>query len=210
MQRRIVTIPLGLAERFRHQPPRPEPPPPRAVFTSNPARDLDWLLRVWCERIRPHVPAAELLLFSGPQVYQMRPGSGLDLMNSVLAKAASLGAHGVRPQRPLTRQALARQVAQARAMLYRGHEEETFCLALAEAQALGVPCVVQAIGSTPERVRDGLTGHLARDEAGFAEHAIRLLTDDAAWAAMHRNALRLQAGRSWDDAARDFEGLMGA
>ena len=208
MQRRIVTIPLGLADRFRNAPPLPAPPPPRAVFTSNPARDLDWLLRVWCERIHPRVPEAELLLFSGPQVYQMRPGSGLELMKRVLAKAASLTEQGVRPQQPVGRDVLASHVAQARAMLYRGHEEETFCLALAEAQALGVPCVVQPIGSAVERVRDGVTGHVAPDEQSFADHAVRVLTDDAAWAALHHRALALQAGRSWDNAAEDFEGLM--
>lgn len=208
MQRRIVTIPLGLADRFRNHPFRPAPPPPRAVFTSNPARDLDWLLRVWCESIRPRVPEAELLLFSGPQVYQMRPGTGMDLMNRVLAKAAALGEHGVRPQQPVRRDALAGHVAQARAMLYRGHEEETFCLALAEAQALGVPCVVQPIGSAAERVRDGITGHVAPDEQGFADHAVRLLTDDEAWSTMHHHSLLLQSGRSWDDAAKDFEGLI--
>ena len=32
-------------------------------------------------------------------------------------------------------------------MLYKGDPGETFCLSIAEAQALGIPCVVQPIGS---------------------------------------------------------------
>jgi glycosyltransferase involved in cell wall biosynthesis len=207
MRPRTVIIPLGLSEPFRtERPPRP-PPPPRAIFTSNPARNLDWLLRVWAERIHPRFPEAELHLFSGPQVYRMTRGRGFEHMTRVLAAADQLAGQGVRRHEPIARDALMERVATARVMLYRGHEEETFCLALAEAQALGVPCVVQPIGSTVERVRDGETGFVAIDEESFAEQALRLLRDDALWSAMHADALRLQRGRSWDDVAADFERL---
>jgi glycosyltransferase involved in cell wall biosynthesis len=207
MRPRTVVIPLGLSEPFRAPRPLRPPPPPRAVFTSNPARNLDWLLRVWAERIHPRLPEAELHLFSGPQVYRMTRGRGFEYMTRVLAAADQLVGQGVRRHEPIARPALIEHVAAARVMLYRGHEEETFCLALAEAQALGVPCVVQPIGSTIERVRDGETGFVAVDEEGFAEQALRLLRDDALWSAMHANALRLQHGRSWDDVAADFEHL---
>ena len=40
------TIPYGVLDRFRAAGPR-EPPPPRAIFTSNPLRGLDWLLDLW-------------------------------------------------------------------------------------------------------------------------------------------------------------------
>jgi glycosyltransferase involved in cell wall biosynthesis len=46
-------------------------------------------------------------------------------------------------------------------MLYGGHRVEAFCLAVAEAQALGVPAVVRPIAAMPERVRDGITGFIA-------------------------------------------------
>ncbi len=55
----------------------------------------------------------------------------------------------------------------ARVMLYRGDEGETFCLALAEAQALGVPAVVQKLGAVVERVIDGVTGTIAGDDEAF-------------------------------------------
>ncbi|WP_426955501.1 glycosyltransferase [Muricoccus radiodurans] len=210
MQDRAVTIPLALAEPFRTAAggDRGRSPPRRAVFTSNPARNLDWLLRVWSERIHPHVPDAELHLFSGPEVYQMRPGTGRSGMERVLAQADTLRDRGVVRHRPVGREVLVDKVAGARAMLYRGHEEETFCLALAEAQGLGVPCVVQPIGSAPERVRNGITGIVAEDDETFAQGAVRLLTDDALWHAMHVDSLRLQRARGWNDVAQDFERLM--
>src|SRR5690348_9114736 len=58
-----VVIPYGMLDRFRHAEPR-EPPPPRAVFTSNPLRGLDWLLDLWTTRVVPAVPGAELHLYA--------------------------------------------------------------------------------------------------------------------------------------------------
>ena len=91
---------------------------------------------------------------------------------------------------------------------YRGDLNETFCMAVAEAQALGVPAVVQALGSLTERVQDGVTGFVAADEESFAQRAIALLTDDALWREQHAAALRLQRGLSADDMAQRFEALL--
>jgi glycosyltransferase involved in cell wall biosynthesis len=93
----------------------------------------------------------------------------------------------------------------ARVMLYGGHRVEAFCLAVAEAQALGVPAVVRPIAVMPERVRDGVTGFVALDGDAFARRAVALLTDDTLWGAQHEAALRLQQGWSWDQMAERFE-----
>ena len=204
---RIETIPLGLAEAFLAAPERP-PPAARAIFTSNPTRNLDWLLKVWATRISPAFPVAELDIFSGPEVYQMTTGTGFDAMGAILARAEGMAAFHVRRHRPVGRDALIGRLLEARVMLYRGHEEETFCLALAEAQALGLPCVVQDIGSAAERVIDGVTGFVTGSDEAFAERAIQLLSDDALWARMHRAALARQRSRRWSDVAADFERLL--
>jgi glycosyltransferase involved in cell wall biosynthesis len=93
-------------------------------------------------------------------------------------------------------------------MLYRGDENETFCAAVAEAQALGVPAVAQPVGSLPERVIDGVTGYLAVDAESFAASSLALLRDDERWRRMHLAALERQRGQSWDDVARRFEALI--
>jgi len=92
--------------------------------------------------------------------------------------------------------------------LYRGDPGETFCLSLAEAQAMGVPAVVQPLGSAPERVVDGVTGCVAPDDHSFAAAAISVLRDDALWRRWHLAALAQQGGSSWDDVASRFEALM--
>ncbi|GAA0581159.1 glycosyltransferase [Craurococcus roseus] len=203
---RPVEIPLAVAPPFSDRAPRRAPPPPVAVFASNPLRSLDWLLDLWTARVRPAVPAAELHLYTGAATY----GGDARLAARaapVLARAASLAGAGVRLRDPMPRPALAERLGAARAMLYRGDPGETFCLALAEAQAIGLPCVVTPLGAVAERVVDGETGVVAWSDDAFAEAAVRLLSDDAAWSAMHAAALARGPGPDWDSVAARFEAL---
>ena len=204
----IQVIPYGLLDAFRHAEPREPPAPPRAVFTSNPLRGLDWLLDLWATRIRPAAPDAELHIFAGPAVYRGGADAKAALMEAVLDRADALHEHGVRRHDPVGHGALALMLAGARVMLYRGDPGETFCLALAEAQAMGVPAVVTPLGSVGERVVDGQTGRVAVSDGEFAEAAIAALRDDDLWRRWHRQALALQRGLSWDAVAAKFEALM--
>ena len=199
-------IPYGVLDRFRMAPPR-EPPPPTAIFTSNPLRGLGWLLDLWIAHIRPAVPTAELHIYAGGAVYGLTGTPRAQQMEEVLARAEAFGAAGVRRFPPVGREALASALLGARVMLYRGDPGETFCLALAEAQAMGVPAVVRPLGSTQERVIDGVTGRVAEDDEGFAAAAVRLLRDDGLWRRWHLAALARQRGMSWDAVGARFEAL---
>lgn len=203
---RPIEIPLALAPPFDAPVPPRAPPPPVAIFASNPLRGLDWLLDLWGQRIHPALPLAALHLYTGAATY----GGDARLAARaapVLARAAGMAGQGVRVFDPLPRPVLAARLSEARLMLYRGDPGETFCLALAEAQASGLPVVVTPLGAVAERVADGVTGVVARSDAAAAEAAIRLLSDDAAWSAMHRDALARGPGPSWDDIAARFEAL---
>ncbi|MGA3306091.1 MAG: glycosyltransferase [Stellaceae bacterium] len=204
----LAIIPYGLAEEFRHAEPLASPPPPRAIFTSNPQRGLDWLLDLWGISIHPALPEAELHIHAGPSVYGEAGGRQAGAMAVVLDRARSMDTIGVRCVQPVPRAALIKALRESRVMLYRGDENETFCAAMAEAQALGVPAVAQPVGSLPERIVDGVTGELAVDDASFAASSVALLHDDERWRRMHLAALERQRGRPWDDAAQDFERLI--
>lgn len=203
-----VVIPYGVPEAFRLAEPARDPPGPRAIFTSNPMRGLDWLLEVWAEKIRPRVPAAELHVFSGPATYGQAGRDKADRMRAVLDRARQLAPLGVVLRQPVAKAALIEELRQARVMLYKGDVNETYCMALGEAQALGVPAVVQPIGSVVERVHDGETGFVARDATAFADGAVRLLTDAACWRRMHDDAVATQRSWTWDQAAAAFEALI--
>ena len=203
-----AVIPYGIPEMFRSAEPCQETPKPRVVFTSNPLRDLDWLLEIWADKIAPAVEGAEFHVFSGPQTYGSAGEAKARAMKKVLDRAEELKDKGVVLRGPVPKAQLIEEFRQARAMFYRSTLDETFCLALGEAQAMGVPCVTQDIGSAYERVEHGKTGFVTKDVPEFAEASIKLLTDDSLWRAQHDAALELKRKWSWADAAASFERLL--
>ncbi len=200
-----ITIPYGIPGAVLKVEPAETVPPPRAVFASNPRRGLDWLLDLWVGAIRPRVPGAELHLYAGPATYA---GRGAARMAAILDRARGLTNDGVVLHAPLPLGELAAALATARVMLYRGDPGETFCLAVAEAQAVGLPAVVQPIGCLAERVVDGETGFVAPDDETFVARAVALLADDGLWRRQQKACLARQRDWTWDRAAGAFEALI--
>jgi glycosyltransferase involved in cell wall biosynthesis len=119
-----------------------------------------------------------------------------------------MAGEGVVLHQPVPKAELAREYTRSRVLLYRGDPGETFCLAVGEAQAAGIPCVVQDIGCVAERVIDEETGFVARDVDAFVGAAVGLLTEDALWRRQSAAAVERQRGWGWDEAAVAFESLM--
>jgi glycosyltransferase involved in cell wall biosynthesis len=199
-----VVIHSGLPDDIRALGPLPSPPPPEAIFASNPQRNLNALVRIWAERILPRRPDALLHVYG---VHDVKPGEDpwqvwSDLLPADVPAAARASVV-IHPT--VSRDEIMAAVRRSRVMLYLGHKVEAFCFALAEAQAMGVPCVVAPVAAVPERVVDGVTGFIHADPQKFADAALSLLTDDALWRRQHEAALKLQQGLSWDDHAARFE-----
>lgn len=201
-------IPLGLPPVFQQAEERTEPSAPRAIFTSNPLRGLDWLLGVWARNIYPHASGVELHVFGGPSVYGAIGDDKIKQMQEIFDRAAKMTDQGVVLRGPATKAQLIEELKQARVMIYRGDINETFCLAVAEAQALGTPCVVQDLGSMPERVVNGKTGTVAHGDDDFSAAAVKLLNNDEFWFEQHRECLRTQRNWGWAEAAAAFEELI--
>ncbi|CCG42055.1 glycosyltransferase [Magnetospirillum molischianum] len=202
-------VPYGVTDLFRHATAREQVPPPRAIFTSNPLRSLDWLLELWASRIRPAVPGAELHIFAGAATYGAAGAAKADRMSVVLDRAAALADRGVVLRGPVPKAQLVEELSAARALLYRGDIGETFCSAVAEAQAMGLPVVLEDIACMSERVIANETGFCVKGETAFATAAIQVLADDDLWWRQHRAALAQQRGWGWDDAATTFERIGG-
>lgn len=203
-----VLIAYGISDVFRDADPPLEPPPPRAIFTSSPERGLDWLLDLWATGIRPRCPGAELHLFTGAATYGAYGRAREALTAPVLEKAAGLEAAGVVLRQPMAKRELAAEMGRARVLLYRGDVGETFCLAVGEAQAAGLPAVVRDIGCVAERIIHGETGFVAADDDAFAAAAAGLLGDDDLWRRQSRAAAVGQRGWGWEHAASAFEELI--
>lgn len=205
---RRVVIPYGVGEAFREAEVDDALPTPRAIFTSNPLRSLDWLLAVWGERIQPRVPEAELHLFCGAATYGTAGDRKAQAMAEVLGRAREMHSQGVRLRDPIPKPALIDELRASRCMLYRGDLNETYCQSVAEAQALGVPAVLTDLGSMRERIVDGETGFIAENEHAFADRAVALLSDADLWRRQHAAALETQRAWRWADAAAAFEALL--
>jgi glycosyltransferase involved in cell wall biosynthesis len=96
----------------------------------------------------------------------------------------------------------------ARVLLAPGHRSETFCLAAAEAIAMGVPVITRGIGALKERVRDGDTGYVCGSTAELARRTLALLTDDALWLRMQAEGLATRQNAGWDRIAQEWETLL--
>ena len=203
-----VVIPYGIDSIFRDIVEAESPPPPRAIFTSNPLRSLDWLLTLWATKIHPKVANAELHVFSGAATYGQVGDAKAQEMAAVLDRARGLASSGVVVRNPVAKPALIEEFRKIRVMLYKGDENETFCLAVGEAQAAGVPAVVQRLGSVVERIKDGVTGAIANNDQQFADNAVELLTNDGKWKLQHKAAQSLQRSWTWSSAAEAFEKLI--
>jgi glycosyltransferase involved in cell wall biosynthesis len=130
-------------------------------------------------------------------------------MGPVLDRAAALADQGVILRGPVPKAQLVHELAVARALLYRGDMGETFCSAVAEAQAMGVPAVLQDIACMRERVIENETGWAVGDDEVFAKHSIAMLSDDGLWRRMHRTCLERQRSWGWDQAVLEFERIAG-
>lgn len=208
-----VVIPYGVDDRFRTALPPSVPPHPHAVFTSNPLRDLQWIIELWVTIVHPAVKNAQLHIYSGPSTYGTVGDAKAEEMRRILAHAERMSSCGIVLHQPLPKEKLARELAGYRVLVYRGTPDETFCSAVAEAQAAGVPAVVCNIGSMPERVDDRATGYVVsaeegRDEQEFSAATIKLLKEDNAWSRMNRLAIAQQRSRGWEQAAIEFEALL--
>jgi glycosyltransferase involved in cell wall biosynthesis len=201
----LTVIPLPLQPDVAQAAPLSEPPPPRAIFASNPQRNLKALVEIWARGILPKVPGAILDVY-GVHALRADEDAWAAWAGSVLpAGMPQAVKDSVRVHATAPRPELLAAMRDARAMLYLGHKCEAFCLSLAEAQALGTPAVIAPVAALPERVVDDVTGFHRADPDAFAEAAVRLLTDDELWRRQHEAARRLQQGISVADYARRFE-----
>jgi glycosyltransferase involved in cell wall biosynthesis len=125
----------------------------------------------------------------------------------------ALGAQpGVTLHGPLAKAKLAEVLSRCRLMAYPNTFAETFCIAVLEGQAAGLPTVTSALAGLRERIQEGVTGHLIPGmpgdpayDAAFVDRAVLLLTDDARWEAMSAAAAAEGARWAWERVVERWE-----
>jgi glycosyltransferase involved in cell wall biosynthesis len=204
-----IEIGLGIMDYLVNEPLPEIPKKPNAIFTSNPLRSLRWLVDVWVKKINPVLPNAELIVYSGSQTYGSWGALVKKRMDVELDYARDFENYNVFIKEPLPKELLFEEVKSARLMLYKGDKSETFCLSIAEAQALGIPCVVGDLGSMRERVQHGVTGYVTNNEEEFAKYALELFTNDELWKKMSEAAKLSYANKNWGNFVEKLNQLIG-
>ena len=115
---------------------------------------------------------------------------------------------GINLSPPISRNELKKQISKSRVLLYRGTNDETFCMAVAEAQVLGVPAVVCNFGSLKERVKNNHTGYVCENDEDFSLKTIKLLKDDKTWMRMHKNLIKNNNHENWTEVAKRWQKII--
>ena len=176
----------------------------KIYFTSNPLRSLRWLVDLWVSQIHPLHPEAELHVFAGWKTYGAWGIGVKNRMETEIAYASQFAINNIVIRDVLPKQELFSEMKKGRAMFYKGDRAETFCLAVAEAQALGLPAVVCDLGSMKERVEHGVTGFVAKSDEEFVQYTNRVLTDDKLCTELGEKAKQFYAKETWINAAKQF------
>ena len=189
--RRII-LPHGLPAAVLSTCPAERPPPPVVLFTSQAYRGLQAVIGLWRRRIATMHPAARLRAYIG--------AGDLPRYRALAAGVASIDI-----QLRVATAEIPQLLRGARLLVAPGHASETFCLAAAEAVAMGVPVVTYGRGALAERVAHGETGFICRDERDMAARILAVLSDDALWRRMQSAGLAGRADSGWDHVAAQWE-----
>ena len=175
-----------------------------AIFTSNPMRGLDWLLTQWEKNIFPHCKNAKLNVYSGFETYGSFGRKHSRKIKEILTKAKSLKNKGVVIHKPVERKKLFKIIESSRVFVYKGSDDETFCMAVAESQMLGIPSVVGNYGCLKERVINQKTGFVCDNDKEFCLGTINLLNNDNLWQKMNMESLKRKNYYKWSHIAKKW------
>lgn len=165
--------------------------PPVLAYTSTPFRGLDVLLDAF-PLIRRDWPEAGLRIYSSMSIYGKKIQQSPDPYEGLYAKAASIP--GVAYVGPVGQAQLAREMAGMAALAYPNIFPETFCIAAAEAAAVGAALFLTRLGALPE-INAGLGSFidsptdrekLVRDFAALVSRELKIMTVNPGLAAAQR------------------------
>ena len=201
-------IPYGIDNKLFNYKKIRVPPKRKVIFTSNPMRGLSWLLEMWEKNIYKRSNGAILEIFSGFETYGKFGNKHFNEISDILKKAKSLKGLNVIVKKPLPREKLLKELKKSRLFLYKGTSDETYCMALAEAQMVGLPSVVMNYGCMNERVINNKTGYVCNDDKFFCNQTIKLLNDDPLWKNMHKNALKKKNYLTWNEVVDKWKKIL--
>ena len=182
------TIPITVDPKFlnididtNHLPER------KVVYNIRSNRNLDRLIKIWCEKIFPI--NNEFKLFITPNIIDYKDHH---FNNNIFLR--NIG----------SRSQMINELNDYRALTYLGHKSDIFTLTAEEAIKLCLPVVTFGIGSLRERVTHNQTGFIANNDQEFADFTIKLLNDDNFYLDFKKKMHEKRHENNWEFIANEW------
>ena len=162
-------------------------PERKVIYNIRSNRNLDKLIKIWCEKIFP--ANNEFKLFITPNLIEYKDYHS---KNNIFLRTIG------------SRSEMIDELKNYRALTYLGHKSDIFTLTAEEAIKLCLPVVTFGIGSLKERVTHNETGFIAKNDQEFANYTIKLLNDDDFYLNIKRKMCEKRKENNWDFIAKEW------
>jgi glycosyltransferase involved in cell wall biosynthesis len=162
-------------------------PEKKVVYNIRSNRNLDKLIKIWCEKIFPI--NNEFKLYITPEIIDY---NDYHLNNNIFLRTIG------------SRTEMIDELKNYRALTYLGHKSDIFTLTAEEAIKLCLPVITFGIGSLKERVTHMETGFIAKNEQEFANYTIKLLNDDNFYLNLKKKMYIKRKENNWEFIANEW------
>lgn len=176
-------------------------PPPHAVVTTHPLHGLEFVLKLWRDRIHSANADAKLTVYSAVLAKGLEGGDVPDPVKPILELAKSCSSANVEISAPKGDRTMVDAYRRSRVHLYPGHPRDFACWTLRDSQTAGLPAVARGLGGVEDVVDNGQTGFIVPDEDAFANVTLQLLSEDSVYKSFRDTASATERRRTWAAAA---------
>ena len=155
-------------------------PEKKVVYNIRSNRNLDRLIKIWCDKIYPINNNFKLYITPGLIKYQ-----NYHKANNIFLRTIG------------SRSEMIKELKNYRALTYLGHKSDIFTLTAEEAIKICLPVVTFGIGSLKERVTHNETGFIAKNDQEFADYTIKLLNNDEFYLNLKRKMSKKRNDYNW-------------
>ena len=162
-------------------------PEKKVVYNIRSNRNLNHLIKIWCDKIFPLNNNFKLYITPNLIDYQ-----DFHKKNNIFLRTIG------------SRSEMIDEMKNYRALTYLGHKSDIFTLTAEEAIKMCLPVVTFGIGSLKERVSHNETGFIAKNDQEFADYTIKLLNDDDFYLDLKNKMKNKRKENSWEFIANEW------
>ena len=162
-------------------------PEKKVVYNIRSNRNLNHLIKIWCDKIFPS--NNDFKLYITPNLIDY---NDFHKKNNIFLRTIG------------SRSEMIDEMKNYRALTYLGHKSDIFTLTAEEAIKMCLPVVTFGIGSLKERVSHNETGFIAKNDQEFADYTIKLLKDDDFYLDLKKKMKNKRKENNWEFIANEW------